>query len=361
MDQSFPEMDTGVAPTTTSPKPKLVSRNLLRYRLQKQRGSPKVLPWCLYSLYTKFPSHLLTTNVTPISLFFACAHVVIVVFRFAVVTGANKGIGFEAVRQLAPNGFVVVLTGRDEKKGLEALGKLEDSALSDNVFFHQLDVADPASITSLADFIKTEFGKLDILVNNAGIGGVKFDSDGGQGDGIVQRKLIQTYELVEECLKTNYYRAKRTAEALISLLQLSNSPRIVNVSSSAGQLKNIPNEWAKRVLCDDENLTEAEVDEVLEEFLKDYKEGSLEAKGWPTFLSDYTVSKAAMNAHTRIIAKKYPSFCINCVCPGFVKTDINRNTGILPVEEGAASPVRLALLPDGSPGLFFVRQEVSPF
>ncbi|KAL4621856.1 hypothetical protein ACB092_06G258700, partial [Castanea dentata] len=291
--------------------------------------------------------------------------------RFAVVTGANKGIGFEAVRQLAPNGFVVVLTGRDEKKGLEALGKLEDSALSDNVLFHQLDVADPASITSLADFIKTEFGKLDILVNNARIGGVKFDSDVTkwiefflllqQGDGIVQRKLIQTYELAEECLKTNYYRAKRTAEALISLLQLSNSPRIVNVSSSAGQLKNIPNEWAKRVLCDDENLTEAEVDEVLEEFLKDYKEGSLEAKGWPTILSDYTVSKAAMNAHTRIIAKKYPSFCINCVCPGFIKTDINRNTGILPVEEGAASPVRLALLPDGSPGLFFVRQEVSPF
>lgn len=114
-------------------------------------------------VYTKFPSHLLTANITPISLFFACDHVV-VVFRFAVVTGANKGIGFETVRQLASNGFVVVLTGRDEKKGLEALGKLKDSALSDNVLFHQLDVADPASITSLADFIKTQFGKLDILV-----------------------------------------------------------------------------------------------------------------------------------------------------------------------------------------------------
>lgn len=114
-------------------------------------------------VYTKFPSHLLTANITPISLFFASDHVV-VVFRFAVVTGANKGIGFETVRQLASNGFVVVLTGRDEKKGLEALGKLKDSALSDNVLFHQLDVADPASITSLADFIKIQFGKLDILV-----------------------------------------------------------------------------------------------------------------------------------------------------------------------------------------------------
>ncbi|KAM3746482.1 hypothetical protein ACB098_06G205700 [Castanea mollissima] len=223
---------------------------------------------------------------------------------FAVVTGANERIGFEAVRQLALNGFVVVLTERDEKKGLEALGKLKDSALSDNVLFHQLDVADPTSITSLADFIKTLFGKLDILVDNAGIGGVKFDSDGG----------------------------------------------------------NIPNEWAKRVLCVDENLTEEKVDEVLEDFLKDYKEGSLEVRGWPTFLSAYTVSKAAMNAYTKIIAKKYSSFCINCVCPGFVKTDINRNTVILPVEEGAASPVRVALLPNGGPsGLFFVRQEMSPF
>lgn len=283
--------------------------------------------------------------------------------RFAVVTGANKGIGFETVRQLASNGIVVVLTGRDEKRGLEALEKLKHSALSDHVLFHQLDVSDPATITSLADFIRTQFGKLDILVNNAGIGGVKMGSDdGGAGGGIDPGKLIQNYELAEECLQTNYYGAKRTAEALIPLLQLSNSPRIVNVSSSMGHLKNIPNEWAKGVLCDGENLTEEKVDEVLEEFLKDFKEDSLEAKGWPTFLSAYTVSKAAMNAYTRIIAKKYPSFCVNCVCPGYVKTDINRNTGILTVEEGAASPVRLALLPNGSPsGLFFVRQEVSPF
>jgi len=83
-------------------------------------------------------------------------------WRYAVVTGANKGIGFEAVRQLASNRFIVVLTARDEKRGLEALGKLKDSGLS--VVFHQLDVSHPASIASLADFIKTHFGKLDVLV-----------------------------------------------------------------------------------------------------------------------------------------------------------------------------------------------------
>ena len=84
--------------------------------------------------------------------------------RYAVVTGANKGIGFEICRKLASNGIVVVLTGRDEKKGLEAVEKLREFGLSDHVVFHQLDVADPASIASFADFIKTKYGKLDILV-----------------------------------------------------------------------------------------------------------------------------------------------------------------------------------------------------
>ena len=84
--------------------------------------------------------------------------------RYAVVTGANKGIGLETVRQLASNGFTVVLTARDEKRGLEAVEKLKESGLSGQVVFHQLDVANPATVASLAEFIKTQFGKLDILV-----------------------------------------------------------------------------------------------------------------------------------------------------------------------------------------------------
>lgn len=124
----------------------------------------------------------------------------------------------------------------------------------------------------------------------------------------------------------------------------------------------ISNGWARRVLDDTENLTEELIDEVLREYMKDLKEGCLENKGWPTYLSAYMVSKAAMNSYTRILARKYPNFCINCVCPGFVKTDINRNTGFLSVEEGAASVVRLALLPNGSPsGLFYSREEMSNF
>lgn len=126
--------------------------------------------------------------------------------------------------------------------------------------------------------------------------------------------------------------------------------------------QSISNDWAKTILSEEESLTEDRIDEVLREFLKDFREGSLESKGWPTFLSAYTVSKAALNAYTRVSAKKYPSILVNCVCPGFVKTDINFNTGILSAEEGGASPVRLALLPnDGPSGLFFVRSEVSSF
>ncbi|KAL6322703.1 hypothetical protein AAG906_015389 [Vitis piasezkii] len=291
--------------------------------------------------------------------------------RYAVVTGANKGIGLEICRQLAANGVRVVLTARDEKRGLEALESLKGSGLS-NLVFHQLDVGDPASISSIADFIKAQFGKLDILVNNAGIGGtVVTDPDAlrsriasAEAVGKVNWKeiMIEPFELVEECLKINYYGPKRMIEAFIPLLQLSDSPRIVNVSSSMGKLQNIKNEWAKAVLSDAENLTEERVDEVLNQFLKDFKEGLLEAKSWPSNLSGYTVSKAALNAYTRILARKYPTLCINCVCPGFVKTDLNYNSGILTIEEGAESPVRLALLPDGGPsGQFFVRKEVSEF
>ncbi|KAJ4977742.1 hypothetical protein NE237_008522 [Protea cynaroides] len=285
--------------------------------------------------------------------------------RLAVVTGANKGIGFEICRQLlATNGIIVVLTARDENKGLEAVEKLKNSGLSD-VVFHQLDVMDPASISSMADFIKTQFGKLDILVNNAGVVAVKIDDDdyktlmSVEGPPEVRlakcKELItQSPELAKECLQANYYGAKRVTTSLLPLLQLSDSPRIVNVSSSAGKLQNVPFASAKEVLSNEDGLTEEKVDKALEEFLNDFKE----SKGWPA----YNMSKAAMNAYTRILAKKFPEFRINCVCPGFVKTEINFNIGHFTVEEGAAGPVKLALLSDEGPsGLFFFQKEVSTF
>ncbi|KAK7349539.1 hypothetical protein VNO77_06983 [Canavalia gladiata] len=291
--------------------------------------------------------------------------------RYAIVTGANKGIGFATCKLLASNRITVVLTARDENKGLEAVQKLKELSLPGHVVFHQLDVTDHASIKSLADFIRNQYGKLDILVNNAGIPGAHVDGEALAAANILENfgrvdwsKIVtESYELTEAGVKTNYYGAKELTKALIPLLQSSSSPKIVNVSSSMGRLENIPNGWPKEVLSDVENLTEEKIDNILNEFLKDFKEGSLETKGWPLAMPAYSVSKAALNAYTRILAKKYPSFCINAVCPGYVKTGLNHNSGILSPDEGAESAVRLALLPHGTTtsGLFFLRSEEKPF
>lgn len=105
---------------------------------------------------------------------------------------------------------------------------------------------------------------------------------------------------------------------------------------------------------DVESLTEDTVDAVVNQFLKDFKDGLLETKGWPTHISAYSVAKAAMNAYTRILAKRYPSFRVNSVCPGFCKTDITINVGLFTATEGAEHVVRVALLSkDGPSGFFF--------
>ncbi|XP_052306511.1 (-)-isopiperitenone reductase [Populus trichocarpa] len=151
------------------------------------------------------------------------------------------------------------------------------------------------------------------------------------------------------------------AEAtILKQLSFKNKPFAVGVRKR--RTRNIPNEWAKGVFSDVDTFTEERIDELLSVFLKDFKEDSLETKGWPALLSAYVLSKAALNAHTRILAKKYPNFCINCICPGFVKTDMSNNTGTLSVDEAAEYPVKLALLPDGGPsGLFFILDKLSCF
>lgn len=291
---------------------------------------------------------------------------------YAVVTGANKGIGLEICRQLASKGIEVIVTARDKQRGLGAVKGLEESGIS--VIFHQLDVTDAGSIARLAEFIDTSYGRLDILVNNAGVAGAIVDwetfntmaYENGRIKANAAELLLeltkQTHEMAEECAKVVYFGTKNTTEALLPLLLQSSSGRIVNVSASIGKLQHVKNEKAKRELNDIETLTKERLDEMLSEFLRDFREDKLEAEGWPTHLSAYTVSKAAANAYTRLLAQEHPQLRVNSVCPGFVKTDMNSNNGVFPVEDGARGPVMLALLPDDGPsGCFFAGTEVSGF
>ncbi|CAL9770313.1 unnamed protein product, partial [Musa acuminata subsp. burmannicoides] len=288
--------------------------------------------------------------------------------RVAVITGANKGIGLEIARQLALHGVTVVLTARDEKRGAGAVESLRGSHQIPNVVFHQLDVRDESSVGALAEFVRTQFGKLDILVNNAGASGISVDVEGlkslgidpeawlsGKATNLVQGVLRQTYDGAVTCFDTNYYGCKRVTEALLPLLELSTSgARIVNVSSLRSELRRMPSESIREELSDIDNLTEEKIEGLLRRFLEDLKEGRLEATGWPMMLPSYSVSKTVLNAYTRVLARRHPSMLINCVHPGYVKTDINWNTGVITTEEGAKGPVMLALLPaDGPTGCYF--------
>ncbi|TVU44472.1 hypothetical protein EJB05_03915 [Eragrostis curvula] len=279
--------------------------------------------------------------------------------RIAVVTGGNKGIGLEVCRQLAHNGITVILTARDDKRGAAAVEKLRDLGLCD-VIFHQLEVTDTLSVTGLADFVKTRFGRLDILVNNAAVSGLEYaqdhvgvseeklsDMDMNQRIGLVLRCCRETCDGGKECLRTNYYGTKQVIEALLPLLQSSDDGRIVNVSSEYGQLRHFGNEQLKQELSDVENLTEQRLDEVLgllATFEKDMEAGPalLEARGWPMGLSAYKVSKAALNAYSRVLARRHPDLRVKCVHPGYVSTDMNLRSGFLTPEEGASRVVAVA-------------------
>ncbi|CAN6297324.1 unnamed protein product [Urochloa humidicola] len=298
--------------------------------------------------------------------------------RIAVVTGGNKGIGLEVCRQLAGNGVTVVLTARNETRGT--------AAVEITVIFHQLEITDAPSIARLAGFLTARFGKLDILVNNAGVVGLEYLQDHIDGTSTTSEKfggIVDAYERIDlllkwclretcdagkACLRTNYHGTKQVIGALLPLLLASDDGRVVNVSSELGLLRLFGDEALRRELDDVETLSEERVDAVVAAFARDLDAGGsaaaeVAARGWPAgAMSAYTVSKAALNAYSRVLARRHPSLRVNCVHPGFVRTDMTVNFGLLPPEEGAARVVTVALLPAGGPtGAYFQDRQQAPF
>ncbi|CAN6186140.1 unnamed protein product [Urochloa humidicola] len=293
--------------------------------------------------------------------------------RLAVVTGGNRGIGLEVCRQLAVQGVTVILTARNEKRGKDAVESLQHECNLSNIIYHPLDILDGDSIASLAQHIESRYGKLDILVNNAGVGGVVVDQEAlralnidpdvwlsGKATHLLERVVIQTYDEAVKCLNTNYYGIKWVTEGLLPLLKRSTSgARIVNTTSLRSELKRMPNEKLREELRNADAWDEKRIEAMLDEFLDALKHGRVEVEGWPTMLPAYSMSKMVVNLYTRILARRHPEMRVNCVHPGFVKTEINWNTGVIPPEGGAKGAVRLALLPDDGPtGCYYDQTEL---
>jgi NAD(P)-dependent dehydrogenase (short-subunit alcohol dehydrogenase family) len=231
--------------------------------------------------------------------------------RLAVVTGGNKGIGYEICRQLARKGLRVVLTSRDAEKGREARKKLEKEGL--DVMHHPLEVTDQASVAAIARHIQSEYGRVDVLVNNAGI---SIDSRSTS----VLKEKEETFRIT---LETNFYGALRMCQALVPLMQKNHYGRVVNLSSGLGQLDDM-------------------------------------GDGTPA----YRVSKTALNALTRMVAKAVEgdNILVNSMCPGWVRTDMGGPGASRSVEQGAETAVWLAMLPhDGPNGGFFRDKKPIPW
>ncbi|CAK1550012.1 unnamed protein product [Leptosia nina] len=249
--------------------------------------------------------------------------------KVAVVTGANRGLGFEIVKGLCQkfNG-AVYLTSRDEERGQKAVRDLEELGL--HPLFHILDVTSDESVEKFASFIKSHHGGIDVLVNNAGI--LDFD------------KPISSYEDAKKLLDTNFYSLLKISEHLYPLL--TNSARVINISSDWGLLSNIRKQiWLDTLIKD--NLTLDEILQFVNDFLQAAKNGRNAFGAFAGNYGDYKVSKVALSALTFVHQKEFvrlgKDISVNCVHPGFVKTDMTKGMGNFTPERGARAPLYLAL------------------
>lgn len=221
--------------------------------------------------------------------------------RLVLITGGNRGIGSELVRQAAAVGDSALLGARNVMQAREVATALAEEP--GRVEIVPLDVAEPTSITRAARHVERSHGRIDALINNAA---VHYDT--------WQRGIDADMTVVEEALQTNLLGAWRVTQAFLPLLRRSGHPRIVNVSSESGSLASM-------------------------------------GAGSPA----YSVSKAALNALTRVLADELRAegMLVNAICPGWTATDMGGRGG-RPVADGAASIMWAVDLPDGGPtGGFF--------
>jgi NAD(P)-dependent dehydrogenase (short-subunit alcohol dehydrogenase family) len=234
--------------------------------------------------------------------------------KVVLVTGANKGIGFEVSRQLGRAGFTVLLGARDTARGEEAAKKLRGESL--DVRFVKADLNQAVeSGTALAKQIGEEFGHLDVLVNNAGLA----DREDGPASSVGIETLRRTFE-------TNFFGTVALTQPLLPLLRAAERARIVNVSSGLGSI----------AINNDPNTPFYHVK-----------------------ILGYNASKVALNMFTVDLAYdlRDTKIKVNSVSPGFVDTDMNNHTGTDTVEEGAIAIVRLAQLPDDGPTGSFIHRD----
>lgn len=235
--------------------------------------------------------------------------------KIALITGANKGLGYETARQLANQNIKVLIGARDETRGKEAAEKLQSESL--DVEFVLVDVTDEKTLEAAAKYVEENFGKLDILVNNAGIA-VEYGTAFGE---FSLDKIRQTFD-------TNFFGVVAVTQNFLPLIKKSESGRIVNVSSGLGSLaQNSDPNW-------------------------DFKDVKPVA---------YNSSKAALNMFTVILASnlKDTKIKVNSADPGYTATDLNHNSGPKTVEQGASIIFDLATLPDnGATGGYFDDQGV---
>ena len=228
----------------------------------------------------------------------------------ALVTGANKGIGFEIARGLGAQGSIVLLGSRDDNRGKKAAAQLLAEGINAQPI--ELDVTDRISILSAAAQIEAQFGRLDILVNNAGV-----SLESGAKPSVVDLAAVRhVYDV-------NVFGVIAMTQAMLPLLLKAQRGRIVNVSSSLGSIG---------LNTDPERSTQFPL------------------------LVGYNSSKSALNAITVQFAKELRGtrIKVNAACPGYCATDLNGHAGPRTAQQGSVTPIRLATLPDDGPtgGLF---------